>query len=90
MADDAQDQLVCVRSATIEDEGAVHASVSTDDEADPHVQIVVLNLQHRVGRKQRLRWANVSTSGHRQGLGNRRKLRDVDGHAVQALFPLSQ
>jgi len=89
-ANGAQDQLVFFRSATIQDEGAVHVSVRTHNEADPHVQIVILNLQHRVRSEQGFRRADISTARQSEWLENGCKLGDMGGHAAQVLFQLGK
>lgn len=89
-ADGAQDQLVFFRPATIEDEGAVHVPVRTHNETNSHVQIVILNLRHRVWSEQGFRRADISTARQSKGLGNGYKLRDMGRHAPQVLFPVGK
>jgi hypothetical protein len=40
-----QDDLIFARPTTIQNERAMHASVSPDDKADPHPQIFVIELE---------------------------------------------
>lgn len=89
-ANRAQDQLVPVGSAAVEDEGTVHVPIGTHNEADPYVKIVIVKLQHRVWSEQGFWGPNLSTARPSVRLGNNRKLGDMHGHAVQVLFPLGQ
>jgi hypothetical protein len=79
----AQDQLVFFHSTTLEDEGAVHMSLRTDNETDPHVQVVILNLQHRVWSEQGFRRADIFTARQSARLGDGHKLGDMSRHAPQ-------
>jgi hypothetical protein len=57
-----QHNLVFVRPATIQDEGAVHMSVGAHDEADPNMQLILLSFNQWVGREQCFRRPNFATS----------------------------
>ena len=48
-ADGAEHDLVLLRTVAIEDKGTMHVAIGADDETHAHVQIVVFNVQKRVG-----------------------------------------
>ena len=60
--DCAQHDLVFDGAAAFEDEGAVHVSIRTDDEADAHIEVVIMRLKHWVGSEQGLGRTNLPTS----------------------------
>jgi hypothetical protein len=89
-ANSAEDQLVLVRSAAVEDESTVHMPIGTHNEADLYVKIVILGLQHRVWSEQGFRWASLSTARPSVRLGNNRELGDMHGDAAQVLFQVGK
>ena len=64
----------------------MYVSVGSDNEADTHVQIVILNVEQRVGGEQSFGRTDVSTFRQGQRFRHRRELGDVRGHTAQGLF----
>lgn len=89
-ADRAQYKLVFAGTAAVEDEGAVHASVGANDEADAHAQIAGLNVQQRVRGEQGFGRTDASTSRQGQRLRHGRKFGNVRGNTAQVLFQLRE
>ena len=56
----AQHNPVFVGAAAVQNEGAMHVSVGSNNEADAHLQIVILNMQQRVRGEQGLGRTDVS------------------------------
>ena len=48
-ADRSQHNLVLAGTAAVQDESAIYVSVGSNNEADAHVQIVILHVEQRVG-----------------------------------------
>lgn len=48
-ADGSQHYLILLRAAAIEHKGTMHVAIGADNEAHPHVQIVVLNEKEGIG-----------------------------------------
>ena len=64
----------------------MHVSVGSNNEADAHVQIAILDVQQRVGGKQGFGRTDVSTFRQGQWLRHGRELGDVRGYMAQGLF----
>lgn len=85
-ADGAQHEQILAGTTAIQDEGAMHMSIGSDNKADAHIQIVILSLEQRVGGEQGLGWCNASAFRQCERLGYGRKLGDVRRGAAEFLF----
>ncbi len=85
-ADRAQNDPVFTRTTAIQNKGTVHVAVGTNNEADPHAQIVIFRLQQRVGSEQGFGWADASTFWQGEGIRHRSELGNMHGHATQGCF----
>lgn len=86
----AQNLPVFAPSPAVQNEGAVHVSVGSDNETDPHPQIVILSFEQWVGRKQRFRRTHVPTFRQCQRFRHGRELRDMRRKPAQVSLELCE
>jgi len=64
----------------------MNPSIGADDKADPDTMVLLISLQQRVGRRQRLWRAHVSAARNSEGFRNGSEFGDMGRHAAQILF----
>jgi hypothetical protein len=89
-ADCPQYDEIFVRATTVEDKCAMHTPIGSYNKADPHLQIVVLNVQQRIRGEQGFRRTDISTFRQSQRLCDRGELGDMCGYTAQGLFCLRE